>query len=346
MKQIRFSEIEGFCVGHEQDIDAVTGCTDIICPKGGVSAVDIRGGGPATRETPLMDSDKNTHRIHSVVFSGGSAFGLAASQGVMECLEENNIGYKVRTGIVPLVSGACIFDLAIGKNDVRPDSEMGYRAAERALHQYEISKAGNNDTRLDLDSEKQGNVGAGMGATVGKLGGPAQMMKSGLGTYAVEHEGIKVGAIAVVNALGDIIDDGNIVAGMLKPDYKIGSNVEPDDIFASTFDSLLDKIKASNMFEFRRENTTLVCVVTNCDVTTQEAQKLAQMASNGMPRVIFPVNTSADGDAVFCMNAGDKKANIDVLGMIAADVVKNAIIRGVKETEGINDIPSYRDISR
>lgn len=352
MKEIKLSEIEGFYIGHAQDYDAVTGCTAIICPEGAVSGVDIRGGGPATRETALLDADKNTHKIHSVVFSGGSAFGLEAANGVMDYLEEKGIGYKVRTGIVPLVSAACIFDLTIGKSDIRPDKTMGYLAASSAMNAKEESVK-DEDRQSEIHDEKikfsdmQGNIGAGTGATVGKLGGPKYMMKSGLGTYAVEHEGIKVGAIAIVNALGDIIEDGDIIAGMLNPEFDVSNtkNSDKEDIFADSFKVITDRISQSHIFDFRKENTTLVCVMTNCDVGPHEAQKIAQMACNGLPRVIYPVNTSADGDAVFSMNKGDKKGNIASLGVMASSVVREAILKAVKETEGICDIPSIKDIS-
>lgn len=344
MKEIRISDIDGFTVGHAQDYDAVTGCTAIICPDGAVTAVDIRGGGPATRETPLLAGDKNTHKIHSVVFSGGSAYGLAASEGVMEYLEKKGIGYKVRTGIVPLVSSACIFDLAIGKSDIRPDFKMGYQAACNAMADfYNIT-----DTSI-CHSDMQGNIGAGTGATVGKLCGPEFMMKSGLGIFALEHKGIKVGALAVVNALGDIIDEGNIVAGMLDSHIKIEKDITESNnkqIFADSFNAIFNRIRKSDLFDFRKENTTLVCVITNCDTTPQEAQKIACMAGNGLARAIRPVNTSADGDAVFCMNKGKERANIDSLGTMAAEATRKAILNAVKNTESIGGIISLNELTK
>ena len=318
MKEIEISEISEFKIGHANDPAGATGCTAIICPDGAVTGCDVRGGGPATRETPLLDPVKNAQAVHCVMLSGGSAYGLAAGDGAMKYLEENGIGYVLGAYTIPLVVGASIFDLAVGKEGIRPDKEMGFEACRNAF-----SESG---------SIEQGNVGAGTGATVGKINGPNYAMKSGLGIWACETEGVKVGAIAVVNALGDIKVDGRIIAGCR--DSKGG--------FEDTDKVLRSRIKSEMMIN--RENTTLICMITNAKITKSQAAKISQIMHDGMAKSISPLHTSADGDTTFCMASGKIEVNTDSLGAIADHAAKQAIINAALNAEASYGLPAAKDL--
>ena len=320
MKEINIKEIKDFKIGHAGSTEGATGCTAVICPDGAVAGCDIRGGGPASRETPLLDPVKNAQAIHCVMLSGGSAFGLAAGDGAMSYLEEHKIGYELGPFIVPLVCGASIFDLAVGTPGIRPDKEMGYAACEDA---YSPSSS---------DELPTGNVGAGTGATVGKMNGPLHAMKTGLGTYAVEIDGVKIGAIAVVNALGDIIENGKIIAGTRNA----------DNSFADS--NMLIKERLFSDAMIMRDNTTLVCLITDANITKSQANKVAQVMHNGLAMAISPVHTAADGDSTFCMASGKKDVNPDALAQIAAQITQKAIINAAKSAEGACGIPAERDL--
>lgn len=304
LKEISITDIDGIRIGHAQDYEGLTGCTAIICDEGAMAGVEVRGGGPASRETELLDPLKNCQAIHCVMFSGGSAFGLAACDGAMEYLEEHGIGYHIRDIVVPLVCGGSIFDLTIGDPKARPDKAMGYEACAAAGKDPET-----------------GRVGAGTGATVGKLGGPAGAMRTGLGIYACEKDGVKCGALAVVNALGDVREDGKIIAGML----------DENGDFADSSERILDIITAEATVN--RENTTLVCVVTNAKLTKDQANRIAQISHNGFARAIEPVHTSMDGDLCYVMATGEVFANPDALGSLAAEVTRRAIVAAAKSGE-------------
>lgn len=317
MKEIKFTDIEGIKVGHAQDLEAATGCTVILCPEGAIGGVDVRGGAPGTRETDLLKPENLVDRIHAVVLAGGSAFGLDAASGVMKYLEERNIGFDVQLTKVPIVCSAVLFDLDIGDYKVRPDFKMGYEAC--------------------LNAEKNqcpnGNVGAGTGATVGKLLGPSRAMKGGLGTYALQVGKLQVGAIVAVNALGDIIDTetGKTIAGLL--DEKGEKIINTEEEMAKAYD------KNKNLFS---GNTTIGAVVTNGKFTKAQMNKIASMAHNGYGRAIRPAHSLFDGDTIFALATGKVEADINVVGFLAATVMERAIANGIKSADSLHGYKAYK----
>lgn len=306
-KEISITDIKNIKIGHAQDEEHATGCTVLVCDKKAVCGVDVRGGGPASRETQLLNPMMSNDGINALLLSGGSAFGLDAAGGVMKYLEKKKKGVKVGDAIVPIVVGSCIFDLNCVSKEVRPNAKMGYEAC--------------------LDSEKNiernGNVGAGMGATVGKILGNNRAMKSGLGCYAVQVGNLKVGAIVVVNAIGDVfeLDSNKQLAGLLSADRSEMISSEKEAVkllqIASTF-SL---------------NTTIGAIITNADLNKAEMNKVAAMSSNGIARTIRPVNTSMDGDSIYALSCGNVKSCADVVGTLGAYVLGKAVNRAVLETE-------------
>ena len=308
-KEISLNAIKGVRIGHAQDEAHATGCTVILPDKKAVCGVDVRGGGPASRETQLLNPLMSNDGVNAVLLSGGSAFGLDAAGGVMKYLEEKGRGVKVGANIVPIVVGSCIFDLGCVDGSVRPDAAMGYRACEDA--------AGN--------MERSGNVGAGMGATVGKLLGNDRSMKSGLGCYAVQVGGLQVGAIVAVNAIGDVyeMDSNRELAGLLSKDK------------SSMISSEIEAVKLLQLASTFSLNTTIGCIITNAGLDKAEMNKVAAMASNGVARTIRPVNTSMDGDSVYAISVGRHKSCADVVGTLAAHVMAKAINRAVLETKPI-----------
>ena len=307
--EISIREIKGLHIGQTEDAAAGTGCTVLICERGMSAGLDIRGGGPASRDTHLLDPLTAAQTIHAVVLGGGSAFGLGAADGVMAYLEERNIGFDVGVTKVPLVAQSDIFDLTVGDKSVRPDRTMGYAAAKNAM---------------EAPNYRDGNYGAGCGATVGKLAGMETCMKSGIGSYAVQLGPLQIGAIVVVNALGDVYDwkTGRKVAGLLKPD-KRGFR---DSV------ALMEESIAIHENRFA-ENTTIGAIVTNAAFTKAQLCKIAGMAHNGYARSIRPVHTSADGDSIYALSVGDISADIDLVGTLAAQVMSEAILRGVTSAE-------------
>lgn len=306
-KEISLHDIKNIQIGHADDEGNATGCTVIIAPRGAVCGVDVRGGGPASRETELLNPLASNNGIHGLLLSGGSAYGLDSAAGVMQYLEEHKIGLKVKDALVPIVVGSCIFDLGCVNSQVRPDKKMGYAACQDS----------------ERNSERNGNVGAGMGATVGKIHGNKRAMKSGLGCFALQIGRLQVGAIVVVNAIGDVfaMDSQKQLAGLLnkKQDGMISSEVEAVKLLqlASTF-SL---------------NTTIGAIITNAKLDKASMNKVAAMASNGIARTIRPVNTSMDGDSVYAMSVGNVKSSADVVGTLAAHVLAQAINRAVLESD-------------
>lgn len=315
MKEISIKELEGIYIGHAQDKDGGTGCTAIYCPNGAVAGVDVRGGGPATRETDLLDPVNMIEKVHCIMLNGGSAYGLAAAEGAMAYLEEHGIGFDVGVGKVPIVPSACLFDLIVGDATCRPNKEMGYQA---------LVDAEKNDPQ-------QGIIGAGTGATVGKLCGPDRAMKSGLGIHAEQYGDLIVGAVVAVNALGDIFDIETHLplAGLLN---------EEKNALSST--SATIKAMAEMPFNVFQGNTTLGCIVTNAVLTKAQAKKVSMMAHNGYARAICPVHTSADGDTIFTMATCDVTAQIDAVGVIAAEVMAKAIAKAVKVSSAYGFIGS------
>ncbi len=306
-EEISITEIKNIHIGHAQDEEHGTGCTVIVCDKKAPCGVDVRGGGPASRETELLNPLMSNDGVNAVLLSGGSAYGLDAAGGVMKYLEEKGQGVKVGKEVVPIVVGSCIFDLGCGDGKVRPDAEMGYAACVDS----------------EKDVERNGNVGAGTGATVGKIHGDGYSMKSGLGCYCLQVGGLQVGAVVVVNAIGDVfeMDSQKQLAGLL--------NSKRDGMLSSE-EEAVKLLQLASKFSF---NTTIGAVVTNANLTKAEMNKVAAMASNGVARTIRPVNTSMDGDSIYALSAGKVKSSPDVVGTLAAHVVAKAINRAVLEAE-------------
>lgn len=303
IKNISMEKIAGIKIGHTQNTTAMTGCTVILCEDGAVAGFDLRGSAPGTRETELLRPGFLVEKIHGILLTGGSAFGLDAASGVMQFLAEKKKGYNAGGFYVPIVPAAVIFDLHRGDGTVRPDREMGYKACENAV-----------DQSVDC-----GIVGVGSGATVGKIAGNEFAMSGGLG-YAVEllPNGIIVSAVVVVNSLGDVIDPGTgeIIAGALSPTGEF-------------LDSVAAMKKMQNQSPLSRQNTTLAVVMTNGSLNKVQANKVAQMAQNGLARTIRPVHTMYDGDLVFALSSGDKQVDVNVVGEVAAECVSQAILTAV-----------------
>lgn len=305
-KEISLNAISGVHIGHAQDEQHATGCTVILCDKKAACGVDVRGGGPASRENQLLSPLMSNDGVNAVLLSGGSAYGLDAAAGVMQYLEERGRGVKVGDAIVPIVVGSCIFDLSCVSGKVRPNAAMGYAACV--------------DSEQDLG--RCGNIGAGMGATVGKMMGNDRAMKSGLGCYAVQMGDLKVGAIVVVNAIGDVfeMDSTRQLAGLLS---------SKKDQMVSTEEEMIKLLHLASKFSM---NTTIGAVITNADLDKAQMNKVAAMASNGIARTIRPVNTSMDGDSIYALCTGKVKTSPDVVGTIAAHVLGKAVNRAVLET--------------
>ena len=290
LKEIKITEIGDFRIGNAEDKENGTGVTVIISKDGMKAGVDIRGGGPASRETPLLNPLMNPEKLNALIFSGGSAFGLNASAGVVKYLEEKNIGYYTKFANVPLICQSCIYDLGYKSSKVRPDEKMGYDAC--------------------IDSEKniprEGNVGVGCGATVGKLYGMEQAQKSGLGIYAIQIQDLKVGAIVVVNALGDVFNGKNEkIAGLTSKDKKTFLNFR-EEMYKS-----LNPIKNE-----ASENTTLAAIITNGKFSKAHLCKIASMAQDALARRIDPVHTMHDGDTVYVLSTDQIEANINIVGTL------------------------------
>lgn len=315
-KEISITEIKNIRIGHAQDEKHATGCSVIICPKGAVCGIDVRGGGPASRETELLNPKMSNKGIHGLLLGGGSAYGLDAASGIMQYLEEHKIGLKVQDQLVPIVVGSCIYDLGLVNGRIRPDKNMGYLACV--------------DSEANI--ERNGNVGGGMGATVGKLHGTTSSMKSGLGCYAVQVGRLQVGAIVIVNAIGDVyeMDSKKQLAGLL--------NKNQD----AMLDSEVEAVKLLQLASIFSLNTTIAAIITNADLDKSEMNKVAAMASNGIARTIRPVNTSMDGDSVYALCTGKIKTSADVVGTLAAHVLGKAINKAVLETDEMYGLKSAK----
>lgn len=304
-EEISIKTINDFSVAHESDTDAKTGVTVIYFPNGAAVGCDISGGGPASRETPLTQPLTAQGKINAIVLGGGSAYGLAAADGVMKCLEEQNIGYDTGFARVPLVCQSDIFDLNYGKSDVRPTSQMGYAACKKAL-------AGTSD--------EQGNIGCGTGASVGKIRGTIRGDKSGFGIYAVRTGELFIAALVCVNALGDIFSpDGKKIAGLHNEDRSS---------FEDSVDALCENITPRDMFT---GNTTIGAVITNGNFSKSELCKIASMTRGAYSRCIRPVGTMADGDTIYAASTGTVSADINAAGTLAAEAmvraIENAVLR-------------------
>lgn len=335
MQEINIMEVGGFRVGQAEDAKAGTGLTVLLFDECAPTGVAIRGGGPASRETPLLEPVADAAGLHALVLSGGSAFGLDAAGGVMRFLEERDIGFDVGVTRVPLVCQSCIFDLAIGDKSVRPDAAMGYQAC---LH------ASREPFRL-------GCAGGGMGATVGKYYGREFAMKSGIGAYAMQIGRIKVGAIVVVNALGDVFDceNGQPLAGLRTPDGR-GLRSTELALYADVervrnpFDANKPQADASTALPAHR-NTTIGAVVTNAAFTKAQLAKIASMAHNGYACAIRPVHTTADGDTIYATSTGHEVGDLNAVGTLAAMVMARAIACGVRAAEDAFGLPCARSLA-
>lgn len=319
--------VEGVKVGSFTLSERPTGCTVILVKDGTTGSVDQRGGAPGTRETDLLKPVNNVQIVNAITLSGGSAFGLDAASGVMHWLDEHNIGYPVgAAGVVPIVPAAILFDLGFGGSPkIRPGADCGYKAAGSAT----------------TDPVREGNVGAGAGATVGKMGGAGRgqgggAMKAGLGSFAVKlSNGLVVAALVAVNAVGDIIDplDGHVVAGARGADGKL---LDPRQLLLA---GAARQGRAG-------ENTTIGVVATNAKLTKVQAEKMAMMANDGYGRAIYPSHTPADGDTIFSLATGtwSGQADYGTIGSLAAEAMAEAVVRAATEATASNGLPSAHDL--
>jgi len=318
--------VSGIRVGHAQDEEALTGCTVVLCEQGAVGGVDQRGSAPGTRETDALNPVHLVTHVHAIVLAGGSAFGLESATGVMRYLEERGVGFNTGVARVPIVPAAILFDLGIGRADVRPDAAMGYQACLNA----------------SSDPPAEGNIGAGMGATVGKILGMGQAMKSGIGTASLEiGSKVIVAAIAAVNAFGDIIDPaiGQIIAGartLQKGPFQIGAA----GYFADTLQVMKTLVGRTVLGFSTRESTVIGVVATNARLTKVQATKVAQMAQDGLARTVRPAHTMLDGDTIFALATGEHAADVNIVGAFAAEVLAQAILRAVRAAKPVANFPA------
>ncbi|MBI5961417.1 MAG: P1 family peptidase [Chloroflexi bacterium] len=321
MSNATLTAIEGLRVGHAHHLDGPTGCTVVLCPPGTVGGVDQRGGAPGTRETDLLRPLHLVEHVHAILLAGGSAYGLDSASGVMRFLEEQNIGYNIGVGVVPIVPAAIIFDLDVGDPKIRPDAAMGY-AACRAASELPTT---------------EGCVGAGAGAIVGRLLGTAFACKSGIGSAVIDlGDGLKVAALFVVNALGDVVNDqGAILAGTRQP---------PD---GATFAQALSILAAGVRVSGSHSNNTVIGVVaTNAQLNKEETNLVAQMAHDGLARAVRPAHTLLDGDTIFALSTGTAgRANASAIGAFAAEVTAKAIRRVVQQATPLAGLPVGADIT-
>jgi L-aminopeptidase/D-esterase-like protein len=315
------TDVPGIRVGHASDYTGYTGCTVILCDTGGVCGMDVRGSASGTRQVDALNINHVVEEIHAVLLCGGSAFGLDATTGVMRYLEERGVGFDVGVTRVPIVPTAVIFDLGFGGHTARPTPEMGYEACLAASNEV-----------------AEGSVGAGVGATVGKIFGLQSAMKGGVGTASVAMpDGLLVGALAVVNAFGDILDNltGKVIAGARKAEDSLE--------FAGTIDALR---KGYVKKQFGLENTTLAVVATNAAFHKREITKVAQVAQGGLIKTITPVHTTFDGDLVFAVATGTIEADVNRVSILSEFVVAEAIKRAVRKADGLGRLPAAKDVPK
>jgi len=314
------TDVAGLRVGHYTDTRRPTGCTVIIAEAGATGGVDVRGAAPGTRETDLLNPMNMVDKVHAIMLAGGSAFGLDAASGVMRYLEEKKIGFDVGVAHVPIVPSAILFDLGVGDASIRPDAAAGYQACKSAT----------------ADAPEEGNVGAGAGATVGKLYGPKRAMKGGLGTASLTVAGVTVGAIVAVNAVGDVLDpsSGRILAGARTAD----GNMLLDTRAAVLAGDLPKSMRAGAA-------TTIGAVATDARLTKAQAQKIAGMAHDGLARAINPIHTMLDGDTIFALGTGasGKNANVMLLGVMAAEAMAIAVQRAILSARALEGYPAAVD---
>ncbi len=323
------TDIPGIRVGHAQDEQALTGCTVILCEKGAVGGVDQRGGAPGTREVDALHTMHLVTKVHGIVLAGGSAFGLEAATGVMRYLEEKGVGFDTHVYKVPIVPSAILFDLGIGNPKIRPDAAMGYQACLNA----------------SAEPPAEGNIGAGMGATVGKILGVGQCMKSGIGTASLEiGAGVMVSAIVAVNAFGDIIDpsSGQIIAGARTK--AVGPlHIGAPGYFADSLHVMQTLIGRTALGYGSRGNTVIGVVATNARLDKEQSNKVAQMAHDGLARTVKPAHTMLDGDTIFAIATGEHNADVNIVGAYAAEVFSQAILRAVRAAKPVAGLPALSE---
>ena len=322
--------VSGIEVGHHELEGLPTGCTVILAREGAVAGVDVRGSAPGTRETDLLDPVNTVEQVHAVVLSGGSAFGLAAADGTVRFLEEAGIGYPVGPFRVPIVPAAILFDLGVqGPGAVRPGADCGYRAAAAA----------------GSDRVGRGNRGAGTGATVGKSRGMSRAMKGGLGSASLSFpDGLVVGALIAVNAVGDVVDpaDGRVIAGVRHDD---GTLADARRLLLEPRSSPESRPEGESGGAVPGANTTIGVVAVNAPLTKAETNKVAQMAHDGLARTIYPVHTPSDGDTLFALSTGvGPEARVGRIGALAAEVVARAVLDAVRSAESLPGLPAARDL--
>lgn len=328
-KRDAITDVPGVRVGQADDFEALTGCSVVLCEAGAVGGVDVRGGAPGTRETDLLRPMHWVQKVHAVLLTGGSAFGLDAAAGVVRYLEERGIGFDTRWARVPIVPAAILYDLGLGRADVRPDAAMGFEACRRALR----------------EPPAQGNAGAGMGATVGKILGMAGAMKGGIGTASAAVGGMVVGALVAVNAFGDVIDaDGSILAGArpirLGP-VRLGGRGR----FVDTQAWMGSRAGRTILTLAGRAHTVIGVVATDARLTKEQANWVAQAAHDGIARAIRPAHTLLDGDTLFALSTGRRVMDVNVIGAYAADVVARAIRHAVQAAQGAGGVPALREMA-
>ena len=318
MQRVNITDLPGIAIGHAQNEAAGTGCTVILCEAGASAGVDVRGGAPGTRETDLLDPVNHVEKIHGVLLSGGSAYGLDAAAGVMAYLEERGSGFDVGVARVPIVAGAVLFDLNCGDPRTRPDKAMGYEAC-----------------RNSTQALRQGSVGAGTGATVGKMLGMEKAMKGGFGSVCFKLGDLLLGAVVAVNCLGDVVDSesGRIVAGARC--MKSGTLLDCEASLLANYQSGFDPFKG---------NTTIGCIISNARLNKAEAKKLAGIAHNGYARSIRPAHTQFDGDTIFALGAGEVEADLNLLGVLAARAMQEAVLSAVMEATSLHGFTAWRDL--
>jgi L-aminopeptidase/D-esterase-like protein len=326
-----FNDLPAFGCAHVTDAEAGTGCSVFVAPAGASCGVDVRGGGPATRETDLLRAENMVQKVHAIVISGGSAFGLEAASGVANVLAEHGFGFEVGPACVPIVPAASLFDLVVGQNKA-PDVAMGEAAAKAALAIWDKD---NSDAERN---PAQGNVGAGCGATVGKLGKPGQVMKSGFGWAGVRAGELVVVASVAVNAAGNVYDiDGTPLAGVLDSDKILDSRVLSVEGWKSSQERFAEGVPSAN--------TTLGVVLTNAKLDKAQATKVSQITQDAYARRIMPVHTLGDGDSIFTLASCEVEAPTDVVAVLATEAMEQAIVAAVKNCEGAYGMKCASDLA-
>jgi len=330
MKRLNaITDVPGLKVGHFSDFKALTGCTVILCEEGAIGGADIRGTAAATRQIDALSLLHLVDQVHAILLTGGSAFGLDAAGGVMSFLEERGKGFDVVKTKVPSVPTAVIFDFGIGDYRVRPDHQMGYQACLNASRRV-----------------KEGSFGAGTGATVGKLFGVERAMKGGVGTASIPGpKGLVVGALVVANAFGDVLhpNTGKILAGARrsKKSFQFANSAKwvKQGITRRQFGA----VGSSDPSTF---NTTLGIIATNASLSKKEVHQVAQIAHSGLAKVISPLHSTFDGDLLFAISYGKKKADVNTVGLLGEGALIESVQRAVMKADGFGIIPAYKDISK